>query len=282
MASTSTQAASPSWRQRIAGRRGGPSRIADRPRRALRGDGGAVERLPLRLQRPQHPPVDLGVRGAGDRHDLRHLLGRHRPLGRIDPRPLGRRRRDADLEPRPSLVGRDRRLPGDGRVHRVGERDSSSPRAAIPPFIVTLGMLGVARGFALVLSNGMSIYGLAAADGLARPGTPFRRADAGHHPSPDGARRPCAARAHALWRLRPGHRRQRGGGAGDGRPGRAAEGAALRALGPALRPRRASVRRADQFGRADRRASATSSPPSPRRSSAAPTCSAGAAASSAR
>ena len=33
-------------------------------------------------------------------------------------------------------------------------------RGAIPPFIVTLGMLGVARGFALVLSNGVSIYGL--------------------------------------------------------------------------------------------------------------------------
>jgi ribose/xylose/arabinose/galactoside ABC-type transport system permease subunit len=30
----------------------------------------------------------------------------------------------------------------------------------IPPFIVTLGMLGVARGTALVLSNGISIYGL--------------------------------------------------------------------------------------------------------------------------
>jgi ribose transport system permease protein len=33
-------------------------------------------------------------------------------------------------------------------------------RGAIPPFIVTLGMLGVARGLALVLSNGVSIYGL--------------------------------------------------------------------------------------------------------------------------
>ena len=33
-------------------------------------------------------------------------------------------------------------------------------KGAIPPFIVTLGMLGVARGVALVLSNGISIYGL--------------------------------------------------------------------------------------------------------------------------
>ncbi len=33
-------------------------------------------------------------------------------------------------------------------------------RGAIPPFIVTLGMLGIARGFALVLTNGLPIYGL--------------------------------------------------------------------------------------------------------------------------
>src|SRR5829696_5294907 len=33
-------------------------------------------------------------------------------------------------------------------------------RAGIPAFIVTLGMLGVARGAALVLTNGLPIYGL--------------------------------------------------------------------------------------------------------------------------
>jgi ribose/xylose/arabinose/galactoside ABC-type transport system permease subunit len=33
-------------------------------------------------------------------------------------------------------------------------------KGMIPPFIVTLGMLGVARGIALVLSNGVSVYGL--------------------------------------------------------------------------------------------------------------------------
>ena len=33
-------------------------------------------------------------------------------------------------------------------------------RGAIPPFIVTLGMLGVARGLALVITNGLPIYGL--------------------------------------------------------------------------------------------------------------------------
>jgi ribose/xylose/arabinose/galactoside ABC-type transport system permease subunit len=34
--------------------------------------------------------------------------------------------------------------------------------AGIPPFIVTLGMLGVARGVALVLTNGVPVYGLPA------------------------------------------------------------------------------------------------------------------------
>ncbi|HLW93301.1 MAG TPA: ABC transporter permease [Roseiarcus sp.] len=35
-------------------------------------------------------------------------------------------------------------------------------KGAIPPFIVTLGMLGVARGVALVLTNGVPVYGLPA------------------------------------------------------------------------------------------------------------------------
>ncbi|HLH47928.1 MAG TPA: ABC transporter permease, partial [Roseiarcus sp.] len=35
-------------------------------------------------------------------------------------------------------------------------------RGQIPPFIVTLGMLGVARGAGLVLTNGLPIYGLPA------------------------------------------------------------------------------------------------------------------------
>ncbi len=46
-------------------------------------------------------------------------------------------------------------------------------KGAIPPFIVTLGMLGVARGVALVLSNGVSIYGLPAAIVYLGQGRPF-------------------------------------------------------------------------------------------------------------
>ncbi len=46
-------------------------------------------------------------------------------------------------------------------------------KGAIPPFIVTLGMLGVARGLALVLSNGVSIYGLPAAIVYLGQGRPF-------------------------------------------------------------------------------------------------------------
>ena len=46
-------------------------------------------------------------------------------------------------------------------------------KGAIPPFIVTLGMLGVARGFALVLSNGVPVYGLPPAIVWLGQGRPF-------------------------------------------------------------------------------------------------------------
>lgn len=46
-------------------------------------------------------------------------------------------------------------------------------KGAIPPFIVTLGMLGVVRGLALVLSDGVSIYGLAPEMTWLGQGRPF-------------------------------------------------------------------------------------------------------------
>lgn len=46
-------------------------------------------------------------------------------------------------------------------------------RAGIPAFIVTLGMLGVARGAALVLTNGQPVYGLPAAMIWLGQGRPF-------------------------------------------------------------------------------------------------------------
>ena len=46
-------------------------------------------------------------------------------------------------------------------------------RGAIPPFIVTLGMLGVARGVALVLTNGVPVYGLPAQIVYLGQGRPF-------------------------------------------------------------------------------------------------------------
>ena len=46
-------------------------------------------------------------------------------------------------------------------------------KGAIPPFIVTLGMLGVARGVALVLSDGVSIYGLPPEVAYLGQGRPF-------------------------------------------------------------------------------------------------------------
>jgi ribose/xylose/arabinose/galactoside ABC-type transport system permease subunit len=46
-------------------------------------------------------------------------------------------------------------------------------RARIPPFIVTLGMLGLARGLALVLTNGKPVYGLPEALVYLGQGRPF-------------------------------------------------------------------------------------------------------------
>lgn len=46
-------------------------------------------------------------------------------------------------------------------------------RAFVPAFIVTLGMLGLARGLALVLSNGRAIYGLPSAMIYIGQGRPF-------------------------------------------------------------------------------------------------------------
>lgn len=45
--------------------------------------------------------------------------------------------------------------------------------AGIPPFIVTLGMLGVARGVALVLTNGVPVYGLPSPIVYLGQGRPF-------------------------------------------------------------------------------------------------------------
>lgn len=46
-------------------------------------------------------------------------------------------------------------------------------RARIPAFIVTLGMLGIARGLALVISKGQAIYGLAPEIIFLGQGRPF-------------------------------------------------------------------------------------------------------------
>ena len=108
-------------------------------------------------------------------------------------------------------------------------------KGAIPPFIVTLGMLGVARGVALVLSNGVSIYGLPPEIVWLGQGRPFGV------PTPviilllDRACRARAAHPHALRPLCAGDRRQRGRGARDGGARRASQGHALHAVGRARR-----------------------------------------------
>ena len=75
----------------------------------------------------------------------------------------------------------------------------------------------------------------AGADRLSRPGPPVRRAGAGDPAAAHRARRACAAVAHPLRSLCAGDRRQRGRGAGDGRPRAAPQMGALHAC-PAVSP----------------------------------------------
>ena len=125
-------------------------------------------------------------------------------------------------------------------------------KGAIPPFIVTLGMLGVARGFALVLSNGVSIYGLPPEIVWLGQGRPFGV------PTPVIVLLLAALVAHVLLaHTRFGVYAQV---IGDNEGAARAMGVRvermkvlhLHALRTAFRPCRSAVRRPHQFGRADR------------------------------
>ena len=81
-------------------------------------------------------------------------------------------------------------------------------RAYVPAFIVTLGMLGLARGLALVISGGRVDLRPAAADDLCRPGPAARHSDAGDHLRGHRRGRPLRARLHAVRPPHAGARRQ--------------------------------------------------------------------------
>ena len=95
-------------------------------------------------------------------------------------------------------------------------------RAFVPAFIVTLGMLGLARGFALVICGGRVDLRSAAADGLCRAGPAVRRSDAGLHAGVDRHHRALRARLYALRPPHAGARRQRERGARRRHPHRTA------------------------------------------------------------
>ena len=281
-AASSSPAAPRSWRERVVGA------AAFRFESLLvlaaldRHHGVPVAGVPLGLELPQHCAVDLGVRRAGDRHDLRHLLGRHRSLASA--------RSSALSGVVGALATANLGLPWPACIVACLAAGAFAgwvngfliTSGEIPPFIVTLGMLGVARGIGAGAEQRRVDLRPAARGRLSRPGPAVRRAGAGDRAAADRVVAHVLLDPHPLRRLRAGDRRQRGGGARDGRARRAPQDAALRALrrcspaSPACCSPRASI------PASRRRGSTTSSPPSPRRSSAAPTCSAAAAASSAR
>ena len=92
--------------------------------------------------------------------DLRHRLGRARPVARFGHGAgrRGRRLRCGQSRQAPSLIGLAACIAAGAIAGYINGQLIT--RAFVPAFIVTLGMLGLARGFALVISGGRVIYGL--------------------------------------------------------------------------------------------------------------------------
>ena len=110
-------------------------------------------------------PPGVDHRDPRHRHDVRHPDRRHRPVGRVDRR-LRRPSRYASIHGQRRAVAaghRDRaRLPArsSGAINGLG-----ITRGGIQPFIMTLGMLVIARGVTMTYSDGKPIrVGEAAAD----------------------------------------------------------------------------------------------------------------------
>ncbi len=126
-------------------------------------------------------------------------------------------------------------------------------KAGIPAFIVTLGMLGVARGLGLVFTNGQPVYGMPEPLIFLGQGRPCGI------PMPVFIFLAVAMIAHfVLAFTRFGKYAQvigdnEGGRARHGHPGRAPPHRALCRVGNAGGPRRPAVPRARQCRRSDRR-----------------------------
>ena len=198
------------------------------------------------------------------RHDVRDPLRRHRSLGRLDRRAGGRRARHGAAE-RAAAAGRA----GAGAA-------PSAPAAGLvngaliswgglPPFIVTLGTMSIARGAALLFTEGRPVSGFDASFRALATGR------VGFVPAPVIAMalvyagRAFRADAHDVRPLRLRDRRQRGGDAAVGRRGPLSQDDDLRRVGADERHRGGHADGAAQLGAADRRHRCTSSTRSPRR-----------------
>ena len=140
----------------------------------------------------------------------------------------------------------------------------------LPPFIVTLGTMSIARGAALLFTEGRPISGFDASFRAARDRPRRLRPGAGDRDGDRLRRGALRADAHDVRPLRLRDRRQRGGDAAVGRRRPLSQDDDLRRVGPDERHRRGDADGAAQLGAADRRHQSTSWTRSPRPSSAAP------------
>ena len=102
--------------------------------------------------------ADVDQRDHRGRHDVRDHLGRHRSLGGIAGRG-GRCRAGERCCSADSRAARDRRGARRRAWRSAGERRRASRWGRLPPFIATLGMMSVARGCALLFTDGRPISG---------------------------------------------------------------------------------------------------------------------------
>ena len=184
--------ATASVRTRAGPSAGGPPRAGQRDPPRVRGaDRRRARSSPSTSyvgQLRQRRPAGIDRRDPRHRHDVRHPDRRHRPVGRLDPR---HRRPSASHRCSPAACrGRWRSLLALG----VGASSASInglgiTRGGIQPFIMTLGMLVIARGVTLTYSDGKPIrVGEAAAD-IAWIGTGTMRRPAGPVRAVHGHRR---------------------------------------------------------------------------------------------
>ena len=224
---TST-ASDDAWR-RVRRRRRHPARIARRARGPRASAMAILSPYFLSVSNFLNILLATSVIGVlADRHDLRHL---RRPASTSRSARSSRSRASSarcSTSTRSDCLGRSASSAASRPARSTGAVNGLLiAKGGIPAFIVTLGMLGVARGLALVLTNGVLDLRAATRIVCLGQGRPFGVPTPVDRPSSDRARSRISSRPHPLRQIRAGHRRQRGRGARHGRARRAPAGAAL-------------------------------------------------------